>query len=278
MEKELEYDFIGPWSEIKLEILKKYAKAYSTIISNQTKAKLKHVYIDAFAGAGHHRTKETGEVVDGSPINALNIKPSFQEYYFIDLNSAKIKALSDEAGKRSDVHIYEGDCNVELKKILPKVEYADFKRALCILDPYGLHLKWEILQQIGQMKSVEIFLNFPMMDINRNVLRRKIDSVSEEQIKRMNDFWGDNSWREIAYKREPDLFGGYEEKTSNESVTEAFRKRLQDVAGFRYVPRPMAMRGPTNAVLYYLFFATHNSNGEKIAKDIFRKYNSDNRR
>ena len=48
------------------------------------------------------------------------------------------------------------------------------------------------------MKSIEIFLNFPVADMNRNVLWRKPDEVSRSQIKRMNRFWGDGSWRETT--------------------------------------------------------------------------------
>jgi len=47
--KPLKYDEVGEWSELKLEILKKYAKAYSEILS---KKKLHHSYIDAFAVPG----------------------------------------------------------------------------------------------------------------------------------------------------------------------------------------------------------------------------------
>ena len=46
-------DEIGYWSEIKLDIIKKYAKAYSTIISAQQNIQ-HHLYIDGFAGAGVH--------------------------------------------------------------------------------------------------------------------------------------------------------------------------------------------------------------------------------
>jgi hypothetical protein len=44
------YDEIGYWSELKLEIVRKYAAAYSTILHNQKVIK-RHVYVDAFAPA-----------------------------------------------------------------------------------------------------------------------------------------------------------------------------------------------------------------------------------
>lgn len=105
----LQFDRIGYWSEVKLEILKKYAKAYSTILAaNQP---LYHIYIDAFAGAGIHVAKTTEELVPGTPLNALSIQPPFREYHLIDISPVKVKNLESLVGRRSDVFIYEGDCN-----------------------------------------------------------------------------------------------------------------------------------------------------------------------
>jgi three-Cys-motif partner protein len=77
---EVELDEIGPWSEVKLEILKKYAKAYSTVLSAQ-KSIQSHIYIDGFAGAGTHISKTTREFIPGSPLNALLVEPSFREFH-----------------------------------------------------------------------------------------------------------------------------------------------------------------------------------------------------
>jgi three-Cys-motif partner protein len=121
------------------------------------------------------------------------------------------------------------------------------------------------------MKSLELFLNFPIQDINRNVLHRDPASVEESQKARMNAYWGDDSWREIAYRTDTTLFGE-EEKQSNEIIAEAFRKRLKTVAGFARVPRPLPMRNSTDAIVYYLFFASQKNTAEHIVLDIFRKY------
>jgi len=88
----------------------------------------------------------------------------------------------------------------------------------------------------------------------------------------MNAVWGDDSWRNAAYVKQRGLFGDIEEKASNERVVEAFRKRLQTVAGFGYVPEPIPMKNSTGAVVYYLFFASPNQTGAKIVKDIFDRY------
>lgn len=268
----MKYDEIHYWSEVKLDIIKEYAGAYSRILNAQKKPSLYHVYIDAFAGAGMHLSKATGDFVKGSPLNALLIEPPFREYHLIDLDSAKIDSLRKISAEYSNVTIHEGDCNkLLLEKVFPRVRYKDYKRALCLLDPYGLHLNWEVMHTAGQMQSIEIFLNFPVADMNRNVLWGNPEKVDQQQAARLTAFWGDESWRDAAYSKTGNLFG-WEEKTNNESVAEAFRNRLKKVAGFAYVPEPLPMRNKKGAVVYYLFFASQKPVAADIVKDIFKKY------
>ena len=40
------------------------------------------------------------------------------------------------------------------------------------------------------MKTIDMFLNFPIMDMNRNFLWRNPDNVEISGINRMNSFWG----------------------------------------------------------------------------------------
>lgn len=264
------YDEINYWSEIKLEIVREYASAYSTILHAQKN--LKHIYIDAFAGAGIHISKNTGGFVAGSPLNALRVTPPFEEYHLIDLDGQKADSLRKIAGDRSDVIIYKGDCNtILLQKVFPRVKYEAYRRALCLLDPYGLHLNWEVMRTAGNMKTIEIFLNFPIADMNRNVLLRSPDSMDPKQVSRMNMFWGDESWRRAAYDKSGNLFGR-EEKTTNAAIVEAFQKRLKTVAGFQFVPDPIPMRNSNNAVVYHLFFASNKPVASNIVKQIFDKY------
>ena len=71
-------DEIGYWSEIKLEIVQKYAQAYSVIMNKQDLVR-RYLYIDGFAGAGSHISKSTGDTIPGTPAIALNIKPRFND-------------------------------------------------------------------------------------------------------------------------------------------------------------------------------------------------------
>ncbi|MBI4285929.1 MAG: three-Cys-motif partner protein TcmP [Chloroflexi bacterium] len=266
------FDTIGYWSEIKLEIIREYAQQYSIILASQKN--LHHVYIDAFAGSGKHISRETQEFVSGSPQIALDIEPPFKEYFFIDIDGAKVARLREIVKNRPAAHVLEGDCNSRLlDDVFPKVRYEDYRRGLCLLDPYGLDLNWKVVETAGKMKNIDLFLNFPVMDMNRNVLWIKPEGVNKADVQRMNAYWGDESWKEVAYRQSPDLFGEIREfKEGNQTVALAFKKRLQTVAGFKHVLKPLPMRNSRGAIVYYLFFASQKQVAEDIINHIFSKY------
>ncbi len=270
MPVDLHFDEIGYWSEIKLEIVKEYARAYSIILAAQKNPSLHHVYIDAFAGAGIHLRKASQEFVLGSPLNALRVQPPFREYHLIDIKQEKIEHLRKLIGDRRDVFLYQGDCNkILVDEVFPKIKFEKFMRGLCILDPYGMNLEWKVIFAAGQMKTLDIFLNFPVMDINRNVLRRDPGTAQNFQKAKFTKVWGDDSWPEAAYGS--DLFGN-PDKQSNETIAKAFRARLIEVAGFARVPKPIPIRNSKGAIVYYLFFASQKGAAEDIVLDIFKKY------
>jgi three-Cys-motif partner protein len=267
----VQYSEIGLWSEAKLDIIAKYAKAYSRILTKQEI--FTHIYVDAFSGPGLHRAKLTGHLVAGSPLNALEVQPRFAEYYFIDLDNKKVVALEEIAANHTNVKVYHDDANrILVEDIFPNLDFESYRRALCLLDPYGLHLNWEVIKTAGELGTVEIFLNFPIHDINRTVLIRDPAKMNPRQVARMDAFWGDNSWREVAYATTDNLFG-YEEKVcTNDQLAEAFRQRLIEVAGFEHVPHPVYMRNSRRAGLYYLFFASQKPVAAHIVNDIFGSY------
>ena len=267
-----EMDKIGIWSEVKLSIIRKYMPVYSRLVQDHG---LYHIYIDGFAGYGLHESKTSGEIVPGSPLNALNTIPPFREYHFIELAQSRAQQLQTYERGRSDVHVHQGDCNEVLLKLLPTAKRKDFRRALCLLDPYGIDIAWDVVATIGSMKSVEIFLNFMVMDMNMNVLLHHPEKALPSQVERMNRYWGDESWRQATYALQRNLFDKDDQvklADSNARITEAYRIRLRDVAGFEFVPEPLPFLNEQGATVYYLFFASPNKTGHNIVVDIFNKY------
>jgi three-Cys-motif partner protein len=136
-------DEVGLWTEIKLQIIREYSAAYSTILKKQPS--IRHfAYIDGFAGPGKHVSKTSGDLIDGSPVIALSHE--FSHYHFVDLDGKRAANLRQLAAGRDDVSVYEGDCSsVLLEQVFPEYRFEDYRRALCLLDPYDLNPRWEVV-------------------------------------------------------------------------------------------------------------------------------------
>lgn len=267
------FDQLGDWSQIKHEILEKYAHAYTTVIARQPAVR-RTLYIDAFAGIGYAIDRDTGHQLEGSAVRAMNVHPPFNELHFVEEDAAKAHVLRHVTGADPRVTVHHGNgIDIVGSQLLARCRYEDYHRALCLLDPYDLSVPWGLMQRLGAMRSVEIFYTFMIMDANRNVLwSRQLDRVPPAQLRRMDLVWGDRSWREAFYAEEPDLFGPRRRKLPNADIAEAFRARLRDLAGFKFVPQPIAMKNSIGATVYYLFFAGHNETGARIVSDVFNGY------
>ena len=272
----VEYDEIGIWSEVKLDIIKEYASAYSKIMEAWRRDKISRlswIYIDGYAGPGYHVSKTTGERVEGSPLIAMKTDPPFHEYHFIDTEEARAKQLRELAGDRTDVYTYTEDRNtVLLRDVFPRAKRSDYRRALCLLDPYNIDLKWDVIEAAGKSESIEIFLNFMVMDINRNALRKRMEKSIQSKVDQLTRLVGDESWKDAGYRKVETLFGEDYEKVSNDEFAEWFRQRLITKAGFKFVPKPMPMKTKNKSVIYYLFFASQKPAASTIVTQIFNKY------
>ena len=118
------------------------------------------------------------------------------------------------------------------------------------------------------MKTIDLFINFPIMDANRNTLRKSGVHLTDDLANRLTRIWGDDSWSEL-YSR--NLFGELVKEGKNFDVAKRFAKRLKDVAGFAHAPEPLALRNRRGGTVFFLFFASHNATGAKIAREIFAK-------
>ena len=264
---------IGPWSEVKIDIVRRYAKAYSDIMKSQ-KWLRDYAYVDGFAGAGKHISRKTRLEVDGSPAAVLRVDPPFPTYHFVELDAERAGLLhSLDSIRPGRVTIHDGDANDKLlNEILPLFSYESRRRALLLLDPYNIGIDWRVTELAGKLRTIDLFLNFMVMDANMNVLRLDPGSVRADQAARMDIFWGDGTWRETMYQPAPDVLPGFEivEKQSNEVLAKAFAGRLKSEAGFKYVAEPLPVKNDTGQVVYYLFFASQNETALRIANSIFK--------
>jgi len=207
-------------------------------------------------------------------MQVIQVEPKFNHYYFIDSNSEKIRFLGDRVGTNNNVTLIEGDSNIVLlNDIFPKFERRFKKRGLCFLDPYGLHLNWDVVKTAGKLGTLEVFINFLIFDMRRNVFLNNPKTIKNLHNERMNKFWGDNTWFDCVYTKSNDLFNvqTYSKKSESE-IVKAYQMRLMSKASFKFVPDPVPMPLGENAPLYYIFFATQNEVASKIVTYLFDKY------
>lgn len=263
---------IGRWSEDKLGLLKKYLDSYTRIMRGQEWCRNGYHYIDAFAGTGMPKAKDEERYIDGSPRVALKVSHPFHSYIFIekeDWRVNKLKRLQDEF-PNFNIEIKQGDCNtIIVNEIVTEIRYDNFNRGIIFLDPFGMDVEWETIEKISNTKALEIFLNFPVMAINRSVLLKQAYKLKPEQVKRMDLFWGSPDWRAGLYEEVPTLFGPEIKKIpqTGKSLGELYTSRLNEA--FPEVSEPLVMTNSRKAPLYCLIFAGHNVYGKKIAQNIF---------
>ena len=263
-------DQIRSWSVEKLELLRKYLEAYVSVLRKQPWC-MGYEYIDGFAGTGRAKTKEEQKYVDGSPRIALGLSSPFTKYHFIECSSWRIdrlRGLQTEFPGRT-IEIYPGDCNsVITSSIVPTLPWASHKRAIAFLDPFGMDLEWQTLQAIAATKTIEVFINFSVMDINRNVRRRNKSDITPRNRERFERFWG-GPWEAEIFRTETTLFGEEEVRIEQSGIDlgKRYRKRLLEI--FPHCTTPVLMTNTKHAPLYCLIFAGHNPVGAKIASDIF---------
>ncbi len=266
-------DTIGSWSVDKLKLLRKYLQAYVTVLRKQSWCK-GYEYIDGFAGTGKPKTRDEQRYVYGSPRVALELPNPFTKYHFIESSNWRIKKLEKlrKEFPSQQVEIYPGDCNDVLRrKIVPDLPMRTFKRAIAFLDPFGMELEWSTLEEVARVETIEVFLNFSVMAINRNVRLRRREDISTAVRERMDRFWG-TEWEAELYEEEQTLFGPQTVriKQSGKELGQRFQNRLKEI--FPYCTVPVLMTNSKNAPLYCLVFAGHNPTGVGIANDIFGKF------
>jgi three-Cys-motif partner protein len=276
-------DIIGRWSEEKLDLLAKYLKAYSVIMSEQKKSWLRsYYYIDAFAGSVRPKAKaDEQRYIEGSPLRALRTEPQFDGYWFIDVSSRRtslVEALREEFPDCM-IDVRQGNCNEVLRnEIVPQISYASKRRAFVFLDPYGLQVDWETVRELANTKTCDIFVNFSVMGVTR--LLPKDQGPDPEVLEQLSKVMGSTDWVTQIYREPPgtqlDLFGNPTEpslsrdKIRAEWLASLYAEQLRSL--FPHVSKPVLMRNSTNSALYALCLASHNKTAIKITNDIFNKY------
>jgi len=161
---------VGQWSKEKYFYIGRYLEIFTVAMKNGWKENL--YYIDLFAGCGKCRVGETGEEIDGSALMALKLRYPFKKYFFVDSNRNALSALSERikgSPVEDRVSLKEGDCNEKVNEIIKEIPQ---RGCLCLslIDPTGLHIKFETIRTLTQDRRMDLIITFPEgMAIKRNL-------------------------------------------------------------------------------------------------------------
>lgn len=285
--------FGGGWTEEKLELLTKYLKAYVRIFTSNPRARLLHtVYVDAFAGAGYIRRRQTDTnqidlfeeltaddaqgFIKGSAARALELSPGFGEYLFVERDPERFKELETlkkkHPGKRISVE------NVEANEYLRAwCGRTDWRRTRAVIfpDPYGMQVDWSLVEEIAKTKGIDLWLLFPLGAAVMRLLKKR-EPPPRTWADRVTTVLGTDAWRDEFYKsrRSDTLFGPEEieeREVDYQGVADFFLSRLGAIFA-RVARNPRVLKNSRNCPLYLFCFAAGNPKGAptavKIAQDI----------
>jgi len=294
--KQSQQNFGGEWTMEKLERVRKYLVAYTTIMKDRN---FRFAYIDAFAGTGYQTRKrddnpselmfpeiaeqEIQDFLDGSARIALQVQPRFQKYIFIEKDNnrfADLQKLKVEFPLlQDDIELVQSDANMYLKDLCLNRNWKSH-RAVLFLDPYGMEVDWDTITAIAKTKAIDLWLLFPLGVAVNRLLKRdgNIDTILRSKLDR---FFGTADWYDVFYQTLPTetLFGQetVTRKISDfKSIAQYFVERLQTVfKEGRVANNPLPLYNSRNNPLYLLCFASGNPRGAptavKIAQHILRR-------
>ncbi len=274
--------FGGSWTEKKLKILKGYLDAYNKALKNQP---FKRVYIDAFAGTGYRQQRkkqykikgffeeleqeESKQFLKGSAKLALEAKPPFHKYIFIESDENKINELEklqkEHTEKVKQIEIIQGDANEFIQNYCKDEDWAN-TRAVLFLDPFATEVEWKTIGAIAKTQCIDVWILFPVMAVNR-LLAKDPQKIS---YNRLNRIFGTQDWFEYFYKTRTldDIFG-----KSVDTVIKAcdftrignfYKSRLKTIFS-GVAKKPKVFYNSRGSALFQLFFAAGNTKGSPIA-------------
>jgi three-Cys-motif partner protein len=283
-----EHEFGGQHTEIKLELVEKYLRAYMSAL----RRKFNHLwYIDAFAGTGSRTVRveaRDGDLFDapapartetrrGSARIALDVTPAFDRLIFMDASAEHCAALQElkAAYPGRGIDILQGDAN---RLIQDQIRWDGWKstRAVMFLDPYGMEVEWDTLKAVAQTRAIDVWYLFSLSGLYRQAARN-INSVDAAKRRALTRMLGTDEWERELYspiKSAQSLLDGLDpievrQRNADVAGLEAYVKRRLETI-FPLVLDPFPLPPNSRPQRFSLFFAV--SNPSTAATDLAKRF------
>jgi three-Cys-motif partner protein len=169
-------ELVGPWASDKHDRLARYVDISRGVRARWIgKGKAGASFIDLFSGPARVRVKDTGEVMDGSPLVAwresVRTNTTFTQIHIADADSRLVRAADARLRKQNaPVHSETGFAEATVDRIIPKLNKSGLHFAF--LDPYNLSaLPFDVIRKLAGLQRMDILIHVSVQDLNRNLLR-----------------------------------------------------------------------------------------------------------
>ncbi len=271
--------FGGPWTQEKLEILRRYLDTYTTVLKEQPSADtpFRLTYVDAFAGSGSYQVTSSDQLVEyrdfdtfrqGSARIALDTEDRpFDRLIYIEKNRKFISSLQSmkEANTHRNIEVINRDANLVLPDICSRMSSLD--RAVIFLDPFATDVDWTTVQAIADSKKVDCWIWFPLSALTRMMTRRQRPNAAlSRKLDRI--FGGREYWESELYHlaAQQPLFGDSElvSREPQDRIAEVYRNRIGSVFS-AIAPTRRKFLNSRNSPMFELIFAAANPTGARRA-------------
>jgi three-Cys-motif partner protein len=251
------------WTRDKLGILQAYFRPYAVACQRAG-----DFYVaDAMAGPGVVRIVDTGEVLLGSTLIALQTVPEFARVVAMDIDTASISALrARTAAFGARAAILRGDSNREFVPALER-EVPNNRPLLVLLDPEGVELHWATVRDVAAyrrgMRKAELLILFSTEGLNRMLPVENEIAVPNEMA--LNIFFPPEAgWRRTWERRRADELSP---AAARQFYVDGYVEGLRAL-GYASVTTRAVTRA-NGALVYHLVFATDHEAGERIMRHVF---------
>ncbi len=295
----------GPWTEQKLDCFESYVKAYLTIMnSHRDKYNWKLIYFDGFAGCGSRSfdncedenskdelmelfesencadTKKELNVYAGAAERVIRLEQSmrgFDFYYFVDTNENNLTKLDLKLAQYElkGTRVFRHDnANHQATMLADAMAKNPKLKTLCFLDPFGMNINWESIQQLAG-KSIDLWILVPIGTIVNRLVKTDGTLMYPE---RLESFFGlhrnEIQKRMQVVETEQTLFG---EERKIHKVNDAISKLANlycEQLGtlFDFVTNePLVLYNSNHLPIFHFVCASNNKTAIRIAKQIIDK-------
>ena len=234
-------------------------------------------YIETHGASGLCKEKETGKLVNGSPVIVHSSFP-IVPINLCEIIPSRRETLETQFKGVENVKVLQGDCNKLIDKLhcMPNCAwYFHF------LDPDGIRteekepcdqLTYQTIKKVMTWRNSEVFLNFPLLAFLRwgsYSIRYPEESSSQKLHAAFTRFYGGEDWIDFYVR---DSRGWKMDALVDNFISQRIQPYYKEPV-LRYL-----VRTEGNSPVYYLIFGTNHWLGSlfmgkafKLASDIWSK-------